>query len=271
MKSLHAIWSLLPGSVRGRMVSAFMLMAAFPILGAILVVCDYNQAKVYGTPAIVSVIVFCTTLACVGFWDIRSLLLSMMDIRTFAGDMVALRAQAREHGINSMEVTKLQRLIVYMQDQIESARRLIQLQTGTVRPVSSPEAVTFPPVLTGPALVRKVVCELASAEKAQILIGVIGCRMANDAEPCVHDPGDPPPWLRELLAHTSNAFSFIGAIQPGHWIGFLDHDHSPVALEMALCMHEKADMISSGRIAVKVWRHPRERFSVISELAHNNN
>lgn len=269
MNVFLAVWKLLPGSVRNRMVYAFILMSAFPFLGTMLVVCDSQRGKVYTAPMASSVLVFCMILACTGYWQLRSLMLSMMDIKSFAVDMIALQAKAREGNIDDAEAARVRRLIVYMQDQIESTRRLIQLCTTTEHVEAEQPPVKLPRVMVSTALINKVVTELAHAEKAHRLAGVIVCQMPGGDGTRFHNADTVPSWLGEVLADMSDVFSFIGMLHPGRWIGCLEPSKSHLALETAVHMEKRAEKLFPGRIVVKVWRHPRERFDIHVELSHS--
>jgi len=156
-----------------------------------------------------------------------------------------------------------------MNDRIESARGFVQVHAGTERRKAGPKVVALPPVLVGPALVHRVVAELAHAEKTHALVGIIVCQMPDGDNGGIHDAVHVPPWLHDLLVDIADVFSFIGQLRPGQWMGCLDRDHSPLALETAMRIYEKADKRSLGHFVVKVWRHPTERFSVQSEFTNN--
>jgi len=261
MRSLHAVLALMPGTVRGKVMSALLLMAVFPALGATLVVSDCFRGRIYGAATICTVLGLCLALSCLGFWQIRALVLSVVDIKEFVGQVLALQTGKCDGRMTDTEISKIERLIIYLQDQIEAAQRVIEAY------FSACDRTHLPPVVRCVMLDTRMKAELGRAEADHTQAGVISWLSVHDARTDPADEGAVPGWLGALLRDTGGAFRFVGRIQPGHWVGLLDQRNSPRIADIAAHYQTFARSLPGKAFVVRTWRHPLDRFDFVEEMA----
>ena len=277
MNRLCQVLGFLPRSVRSRVVAAFMLMAAFPVLGAILAVSDRMHGRVYSPAAIGSVLALCMVLSCFGFWELKSLLISVIDIRDFTKTLVKAQAKLAKGG-GDKEVAKLGHLVAYMHEQMEAARQLIQHHYAAFRrhmdanmPVSQEKEagvanshvrITMPPLVPRSALpgrMREALNEGAAGGKT---VGVVACRSAFVSVSERADDSLVPGWLRVLVAEMHGAAWFVARIGPGHWIVVLRAAELDATRAAINRLWETANSLDKPGVSLQTWCHPLERFDV---------
>ena len=276
MKRFSQLMAALPKSVRGRALSAMLLMAGFPILGATLVMCDRLQQRTFGMPVVCIVMGLCTLLAWFGFWDIRTLLLSVIDIRDFTDEIIRLHRKADGKGGNAAEVAKLERLICYLQDQMDAAQQIVQYHLAANREYAARSTTTYgskgtlivhlPSLIPRSALAARIQADLAKADEQHCDVCIVKCqsRMVSAAETA--DDTLVPAWLRDLLSSLKCPVRFLGRVQAGHWIGVLECMDRGQIQEIAGHIHAWAGDPTNKGICAHACHYPIERFNAAFEI-----
>jgi hypothetical protein len=264
MKELLEQLLLLPRRVRQHMMAAFALMAVIPILaGAYAVTVYLGDRK---TVAMMSgVLLVCVLLACLGFLVMRATIWSVIDIsRTVDRLIPADDSLPNPH--NADELVRFERLIIYMENQIHTARRRIK----AFRDVSLDATVFRLPRLIPRTVVRaRLDEELRVAEHQRYPITLM-CIQADAVPADVgQDDSKIPEWLIEMFRTSRASFDGLGVLRPGCWVGWMVK-RNRVQTSETLDSLERA--IPPGRrdsVAIRVYSHPADgmpRESIIAAL-----
>jgi hypothetical protein len=154
----------------------------------------------------------------------------------------------------------LERLLIYMGDQIAAARRAVvryrEAQRRAVR------TFRLPHLVPAPSLQARITTELARAEQCKQTIGIFLWELRDAGESESADDSLIPVWLQDLLRHSGGALDALGRLRSGYWIGWISRVEADRVHTMLKNMRSAIADPSTVHMTVSAWCHPSEAFDM---------
>jgi hypothetical protein len=245
---------LLPRRVRQHMVAAFALMAVIPILaGAYAITVYLGDRKTAATMS--GVLLVCVLLACLGFLVMRATVWSVIDIARSVSRLIPPDGGPVEKPRDAEELVRFERLIIYMENQIHTARRRIK----TYRDVALDSEVFRLPRLIPRVTVRERLDEelrVAEHQRYPItLLCIEATAMPADARA---DDSKIPEWLVTMFRQSRAVFDGLGVLERGRWVGWMMKRNRVQTSETLDSLVASIPPEREGSVQMHVFNHPAD-------------
>ena len=255
---------MMPRSLRTRMFIAFALMGVIPILSAVYVISLYPQSVRERPTSLSVLLLMCILLTITGFIVMKMTIFGIIDISRLV-DQLLIRSQRRgAKDVSPREIIRVERLVSYMDDQLFTARRLLDSYREVRREGAKP--FRLPALVPQRSLHERIETELALAAEDQYPIGLFTWKADVVTLEESQDESLMPPWLQDMLKRSGASFSALGRLAPGYWIGWMQKKNAGAIKQFEAKMHEVMKHDTHG-ITIKVWCHPAEQFSAAALFA----
>ena len=252
---------MLPREIRIRLVIAFALMAVIPLLATIYFVTIYLaniQMPVYWIKLtlLTSMIIMCT-----GFIIMRNCIWSIIDIAKTT-DQLIINTQHNKSTGNSL--LRFEHFLLYMEDQIYAAKRILSTKRKLDSPVNS---FKLPTLIPSSLIKNRLISLTKNAELNCTQIGVFAWKNSNVSQDESNDETYIPAWLINFIKNNGVTPDAIGRQKPGYWIGWAKNKD---VKEMNEYLRNARDNISRNNlknINIVAFSHP----SIHSDLSFLRN
>lgn len=247
---------MLPRFVRVHMVSGFALMGVIPILVAVYVITNQLAPVKQAVPWICVVVLISIVLAVTGMGLMRKSIAGVINVAQTAQEIFA--RVARGH-VDAREIVRLERLLCYMEDQLNAARRALQAYRDEMR--KEQRRFRLPPLIPPGAVRARMEEETARAcsERSPVALFTWEAAMASADE--MNDETHVPLWLQEVLRGAGQTMDALGRIRPGYWIGCARGVSAARVAELVLQM-ERIALTTGADVDVRGWGCPDESVDV---------
>jgi hypothetical protein len=266
MKDLLEQLLLLPRRVRQHMMAAFALMAVIPILaGAYAVTVYLGDRK---TAAMMSgVLLVCVLLAMLGFLVMRATIWSVIDIADTVDRLIPSDGERPQSRDEAEELVRFERLIIYMENQIHTARRRIK----AYRDVALDSSVfRLPRLIPRQALRERLDEELRVAEHQRYPITLLCIESPYLPSDMDADDSKMPDWLVQMFRASKVMFDGLGVLDNSRWVGWMVKRNRLETSETVASLQTSIPPDREGKVSIRVVSHPADglpREQVIASLA----
>lgn len=255
---------MLPREIRVRLVIAFALMAVIPILGSIYFATVFLANISLSAYWAKIIIITSMILICAGFVIMLNCIWNIIDIAKTTDQFLS---KPRHINQANDEILKFEHLLLYMEDQIYAAKRILNAK----RKIEPNTNLFKLPTLIPSSLIKKRLLSLTkNAELNGIQLGVFAWKAENISQNETDDDTLIPKWLVTLLKDGLFIPDAIGRLTPGFWLGWADNKNVKQMNEYYKKMHESIYSNNLKNISVIAFSHPSEH-SDLSFLINSNN
>ncbi len=254
---------MLPREVRIRLMTAFALMAVIPLLAGVYVVTVHVAEANQQLPWLKAMLLTCMILACTGFIIMRRSLWGVVDIARTTEELLS---ECKKEGMRApyaREILRLERFVLYMEDQVRAARRLLEAYRKSGKELRQ---FRLPPLIPSRLVRTRALEEARQAEQSGRAIGIISWRNNMVTPEETADETYVPTWLQQILRNSTVVPDTIGQLRPGHWIGW-SHDKDSVQMQECLAsMRETASANITSEVTVTAYSHPSDPVNLVAVL-----
>lgn len=247
---------MLPRFVRVRMVSGFALMGVIPILVAVYVITNQLAPVRQAVPWICVVVLISIVLAVIGVGLMRESVMGVIDVAQTAQELLARVAGG---AVDAGEIVRLERLLCYMEDQLNKARRTLQAYRDGMR--KETRWFRLPPLIPSQLVRARVEEETTRAHRDGVPVALFTWRTAMVSADEMDDETHVPLWLQEVLRRAGQTLDALGRIRPGYWVGCARGVPALRVAELVLLM-ERIARTSGAEVEVHGWGCPDETVDV---------
>ena len=241
---------MLPREIRIRLVIAFSLMAIIPLLSTIYFVSIYIANVQMPVHWIKVTLLTSMMLMCAGFAIMRNCIWSIIDI-SHTTDQLLSNPVRKKHADN--ELLRFEHFLLYMEDQIYAAKRILRAKRKFDPPVRSFKLPTLIPT----SLVKNRLLNLTkNAELSCGQIGVFAWQNSNISKNESNDETFVPPWLINFLKNISVTPDAIGQLKPGYWIGWSENKNVKEMNEYLKTARKNVSSTNFNDITIVAFSHP---------------
>lgn len=250
---------MLPRGVRLRMVTAFALMAVIPLLAGVYVVTSHvtRSHDIYAVLCILLLV--CIFLACVGFVVMRSTVWGVVDIARTMDELLGSE-QSASRNINARELDRVERLVLYMDDQVRTARRKLDQYRAMMRQQSL--RFRLPPLVPASLLRQRVEDVTREAERNHYPVGFFSWRNSLVTPEEAADDTRVPQWLYEMLKRVNCVPDAICRADAGYWVGWVTRRNPQQVKTIAEAMQQALPPPHSSQVLIGAWSHPTDAVTV---------
>lgn len=264
MRKLVKQLFMLPRFVRVRMVSGFALMGVIPILVAVYVITNQLAPVRQAVPWICVVVLISIVLAVIGVGLMRESVMGVINVAQTAQELLARVAGGT---VDAGEIVRLERLLCYMEDQLNAARRMLQAYRDGMR--KETRRFRLPPLIPSQLVRARLEEETTRAQREHVPVALFTWWTAMVSADEMDDETHVPLWLQEVLRRTGQALDALGRIRPGYWVGCARGVPAVRVPELVLLM-ERIAVTNGAEVEVRGWGCPEETVDV-SELMRGSN
>jgi len=208
---------MLPREIRIRLVIAFSLMAVIPLLATIYFVTIYVANGQMPIRLIKSTILVSMILMCSGFVIMRGCIWSIVDIAQAADELITNRQGKKS---NDNELLRFEHFLLYIEDQIYSAKRILRTKRKFDSPVKS---FKLPTLIPASLIKNRLISLTKNAELNGNQIGIFTWQNGNVSKDESNDETYIPEWLINFIKNNSVTPDAIGRQRPGYWMGWAEN------------------------------------------------
>lgn len=252
---------MLPREIRIRLVIAFSLMAVIPLLATIYFVTIYLanvQMPVYW---IKLTLLTSMILMCAGFIIMRSCIWSIVDIAQTTDELITNHQHKRS---NDNELLKFEHFLLYMEDQIYAAKRILRTKRKFDSPVKS---FKLPTLIPSSLIKNRLISLTKNAEVNCSQIGIFAWQNSNVSKDESNDETYIPEWLVNFIKNNNVTPDAIGRQRPGYWMGWAENKDVKEMDEYLKNARENISANNLKNITVVAFSHP----SIHSDLSFLRN
>ena len=252
---------MLPREIRIRLVIAFALMAVIPLLATIYFVTIYLANAQIPVYFIKLTLLTSMILMCAGFIIMRSCIWSIIDIAQTTDQLITNLQHKKS--INN-EVLRFEHFLLYMEDQIYSAKRILSTKRKFDTPINSFKL----PTLIPSSLIKNRLIDLTkNAELNCTQIGIFVWKNSNISQGESNDETYIPEWLINFIRNSDVIPDAIGRQFPGYWMGWAENKDVKEMNEYLKNTRENISKNNLKNINIVAFSHP----SVLSDLSFLRN
>lgn len=256
MRQLIKQLFMLPRYVRVRMVSGFALMGVIPILVAVYVITNQLAPVRQTVPWMCVVVLISIVLAVIGVGLMRESIMGVINVAQTAQELFRRVARGQ---VDAREIVRLERLLCYMEDQLNATRRALRAYRDEMR--KETRRVRLPPLIPSPLVRARLEEETTRANRERAPVALFTWRTAMVSADEINDETYVPLWLQEVLRRTGQALDALGRIRPGYWVGCARGVPALRVPELVLLM-ERIALTSGVEVEVRGWGCPDETVDV---------
>ena len=225
----------LPRDIRNRLTVAFALATAIPILSAIYLLTIHVSSSSFHLPWLKFLMIMCAILGVSGILIIKSTIWKVVDIACTTDEILMALKNDHTHGTTAQEILRIERLVLYMEDQVRTARRSLELYreiTRTTKRFKLPRRLPATYVKTKIKDMIEISLELNKSS------GLIFWHNIEVSDNELKDDSFVPDWLQNIFRNSAIIPELIGRYDLGHWICWIEgKSEEDIKRQIALFEH----------------------------------
>jgi len=210
---------MLPKDIRYRISMAFGVATIIPLLAGLYLLTVHVSASSFYLPWLKFLMIMCAVLGVSGILLIRSTIWKVVDIACTTDEILIALKNDASRGINAQELLRIERLVLYMEDQVRAARRSLDLYREITKPVKHFKLPRQLPAKYAKSKTKNMIQTSLKYNKPSALI------LWNNSEVSENELTDDsfvPSWLQKIIKNSSILPEAFGRFGPGVWICWLE-------------------------------------------------
>jgi len=209
----------LPKEIRSKLSMAFMLATTIPLLSGIYLLAVHISASDFYFPWLKFLMIMCAVLGVSGILLVRSTIWKIIDIASTTDEILLGLKRDSTKGVKVQEIIRIERIVLYMEDQVRAARRSLELYREITKPIKHFKLPRQLPASYAKSKTKDMIKTSLKLKKASGLI-IWNNRAVSDNE--LSDDSFVPEWLQQILKNASIIPEVIGRFGPGSWVCWLE-------------------------------------------------
>ena len=209
----------LPRKIRSKLILAFMLATIIPLLSGVYLLTVHISAFNFYFPWLKFLMIMCAILGVSGIFIIRSTIWKIVDIASTTDEILLGLKKDLSQKTTSQEVLRVERLVLYMEDQVRAARRSLELYKEITKPIKHFKLPRQLPASYAKSKTKEMIKTSLKLKKASGLI-IWNNKAVSDNE--LSDDSFVPEWLQQIFKNASIIPEVIGRFGPGSWVCWLE-------------------------------------------------
>jgi len=225
----------LPKDIRYRLTMAFMLATIIPLLSGIYLLSVHVSSSGFYLPWLKFLMIMCAILGVSGVLLIRSTIWKVVDIASTTDEILLALKSDLARGINVQEILRIERLVLYMDDQVRAARRSLELYREITRPIKHFKLPRQLPANYAKSKTKDMIQTSLELNKASGLIFWHNSEVSGNE---LSDDSFVPEWLQQIFKNASIIPEVIGRFGPGNWVCWLEgKSDEDIRIQITLFQH----------------------------------
>ncbi len=226
---------ILPREIHYRMTIAFSVATIIPILIGLYLLTVHVPAFSFYQPWLRFLMVICAILGGLGILLIRTSVWKVVDIACTTDEILVALKNDKSKGKNAEELLRVERLVLYMEDQVRAARRSLELYREITKPLKHFKLPRQLPAQYAKAKTKEMI---ENSLESKINAGLIYWRNSEVCDIELNDDSFVPDWLSTIIRDSSIIPEAIGRFGPGEWVCWLEGNNAEEINSQAILFQE---------------------------------